>query len=155
MSEYSEKLKDPRWQKMRLKVLERDEFTCKFCKSKEKTLHVHHLIYEWGKDPWEYKIDNFLTLCKLCHKDEKENRKYLESKVIDPFKSFPIDNMLHLSSAIDNFKNSESPHPCPSLVFWAAVMHEISIDKDFMGITILLFKRFAKQRIKMEREDNG
>lgn len=63
---YSEKLKDPKWQKKRLEVLNRDEWKCKFCSDKETTLHVHHISYK-NVDPWEYDNDNFLTLCEHCH----------------------------------------------------------------------------------------
>ena len=31
---YSEKLKDPRWQKKRLEILERDNFRCQYCGDK-------------------------------------------------------------------------------------------------------------------------
>lgn len=65
---YSELLKDPRWQKCRLLVLQRDKFTCKFCKDKETTLHVHHKEYKYGAYPWDYPLTNFLTLCEHCHK---------------------------------------------------------------------------------------
>lgn len=64
---YSEKLKDPRWQKKRLEILERDKFTCQSCKSKTKTLHVHHVEYENNKNPWDYNSGILQTLCKDCH----------------------------------------------------------------------------------------
>lgn len=64
---YSEKLKDPRWQQMRLKVMERDQFTCRKCRSKDKTLNVHHLAYAKGKAPWEYDGEALMTLCEECH----------------------------------------------------------------------------------------
>ena len=63
---YSEKLKDPRWQKKRLKILERDGWVCRECYTEEKTLHVHHL--EYNGDPWDSPDDNLLTLCYRCHK---------------------------------------------------------------------------------------
>lgn len=65
---YSEKLKDPRWQKKRLEILERDSWTCKGCGAKERTLHVHHIFYFPGKDPWEIENGFLITLCEDCHK---------------------------------------------------------------------------------------
>jgi 5-methylcytosine-specific restriction endonuclease McrA len=62
---YSEKLKDPKWQKKRLEVLSRDEFTCKVCGCNTKTLHVHHFVYD--ENPWDTKESDLLTLCKDCH----------------------------------------------------------------------------------------
>jgi len=68
---YSDKLKDPRWQKKRLEIFERDKFTCRYCRSKEKTLNVHHIKYSKGRDPWEYDNDMLETLCEDCHDMEK------------------------------------------------------------------------------------
>jgi len=66
---YAEKLKDPRWQRKRLEVMERDNFRCRHCYDDKETLHVHHTYYLKGKDPWDYPDDAYLTLCKECHED--------------------------------------------------------------------------------------
>ena len=62
---YLEKLKHPNWQKKRLLILERDNFTCRYCGDKETELQIHHLKY-YG-NPWEAKDEYLLTLCKECH----------------------------------------------------------------------------------------
>lgn len=69
---YIDKLKDPRWQKMRLKILERDEWICQICFSSEKTLHIHHKYYLNRNyvEPWDYPLDALITLCEECHGDE-------------------------------------------------------------------------------------
>lgn len=64
---YGEQLKSPHWQAKRLRILERDKFTCKMCGSKEKTLHVHHGYYESRKKVWEYEDSTLHTLCEDCH----------------------------------------------------------------------------------------
>lgn len=64
---YSDKLKDPRWQKKRLQVLSRDKFKCTLCSRGEHTLHVHHLRYEKSGNPWDSKIIDLETLCEQCH----------------------------------------------------------------------------------------
>lgn len=66
MSDYSEKLKDPRWQKKRLLIFERDKWTCQACEKTTETLHVHHLIYAEG-EPWDSLDDHLETLCRSCH----------------------------------------------------------------------------------------
>lgn len=82
---YAEKLKDPRWQKKRLEIFERDKWACQECTSKTDTLHVHHKRYDKGKDPWDYDDYNFVTMCEGCHALEesfKENqvlRNYADS----------------------------------------------------------------------------
>lgn len=62
---YSEKLKDPRWQKKRLEVMSRDEFKCRLCWDDKTTLHVHHTKY--NGEPWEADSDCLVTLCEHCH----------------------------------------------------------------------------------------
>jgi DNA adenine methylase len=71
---YAEKLKDPRWQKMRLKIMERDCFECQRCCDSTSTLNVHHLIYGKG-EPWEVPESWLLTLCESCHEDETARRR--------------------------------------------------------------------------------
>lgn len=70
-STYSDKLRDPRWQKLRLRVFERDEFKCLCCGSDDRTLNVHHLIYSKG-EPWDAPIETLETLCDPCHKFREE-----------------------------------------------------------------------------------
>jgi len=43
--DYYAKLKDPRWQKRRLQIFNRDKWTCRICGSTTDTLHVHHIAY--------------------------------------------------------------------------------------------------------------
>lgn len=62
---YSEKLKDPRWQKKRLEILSRDNFTCQCCGDKDTSLHIHHSKYTG--EPWEAPNEDLKTLCEHCH----------------------------------------------------------------------------------------
>src|SRR5260221_5808794 len=70
---YSERLKDPRWQKKRLEILQRDEWVCHRCFDSESTLVVHHRYYTNGKDPWDYENDALITLCESCHQSEHDH----------------------------------------------------------------------------------
>lgn len=72
-SAYAAKLRDPRWQKMRLEVLSRDNWMCRECESTDKTLHVHHLCYLPDHDPWEYQLLDLKTLCEDCHEEETQS----------------------------------------------------------------------------------
>lgn len=74
MSAYSEKLRDPRWQKKRLEIMSRDDFKCVVCEHDEITLNVHHTFYRKGADPWDYPNSSLVTLCERCHSDEHEYR---------------------------------------------------------------------------------
>ena len=65
---YADKLKDPRWQQKRLKIMERDEWECKMCCRKNDMLTVHHMLYKNATDPWDYEDHHLVTLCDHCHK---------------------------------------------------------------------------------------
>lgn len=69
---YSEKLRDPRWQKRRLEIFQRDEFSCQRCQDDKSTLHVHHRRYLAGHEPWEYEDCDLVTLCESCHSEEQQ-----------------------------------------------------------------------------------
>jgi hypothetical protein len=64
---YSQKLRDPRWQKKRLEVLESANWQCEICSDDESTLHVHHKEYFKGKDVWDYDRNQLSCLCSSCH----------------------------------------------------------------------------------------
>lgn len=64
---FSEQYKHPNWQKKRLEILERDQFTCQRCGDTESTLHVHHTYYGSNLKLWEYGDRGLITLCEECH----------------------------------------------------------------------------------------
>jgi len=78
-SPYMLRLLDPRWQKKRLEVLARSNFSCDECGEKKRTLHVHHRYYISHRMPWEYPDFCYQSLCDECHELVKEtvedNRK--------------------------------------------------------------------------------
>jgi hypothetical protein len=67
MKTYSEKLRDPRWQKKRLKVMEYAHWRCQICGRKDSTLHCHHSYYTRGKEPWQYPDGSIICICQGCH----------------------------------------------------------------------------------------
>jgi hypothetical protein len=66
MTTYAQKLKNPRWQKIRLKVMERDDWKCRLCFSEGAALAVHHKKYT-GENPWNADWGDLVTLCEDCH----------------------------------------------------------------------------------------
>lgn len=67
---YSKLLRDPRWQRKRLEILHRDNWTCAACLRGDKPLHVHHVVY--GKrPPWDYPDHLYQTLCEDCHRERQ------------------------------------------------------------------------------------
>ena len=80
---YLKKLRDPRWQKMRLQVFERDHWSCRICETKETSLHAHHPHYHPDAEgPWDYDIDTIITLCEDCHENEHANLATVKADLI-------------------------------------------------------------------------
>ncbi len=63
--QYSQKLRDPRWQRKRLEIMQRDGFKCTCCGDSMTTLNVNHLQY--AGQPWEVDDRYLETLCESCH----------------------------------------------------------------------------------------
>ena len=63
---YKEMLRDPRWQRKRLEILQRDEWSCNRCGDSESELHVHHKSY--AGTPWGVADDELETVCSNCHR---------------------------------------------------------------------------------------
>ncbi len=71
-STYSDQLRDPRWQKRRLKVLDAAGWKCEECGAECRELHVHHGYYGKGMKPWEYEPETLHVLCDNCHEIAEE-----------------------------------------------------------------------------------
>jgi hypothetical protein len=71
-TEYEQKLRDPRWQRKRLEIFQRDKWTCQLCSRTDLELHVHHL-HRTTENPWEEPDLHLLTVCRLCHEQQPSN----------------------------------------------------------------------------------
>lgn len=98
---YSEKLQNPLWQRKRLEIFNRDNWTCQSCGCKTVQLEVHHVDYFEGKDPWEYDYDSLITVCRNCHEQEEvrfQHEKYLLKSL--KFNGFMAVDILALSTLL-------------------------------------------------------
>ncbi len=95
---YSEKLRDPRWQRLRLKVMERDNFSCIACSDRKSTLNVHHKKYHG--EPWDAPLSELETLCETCHKRRGEINKYFLS--LDSWTAIALVSHLQAMREVDN-----------------------------------------------------
>ena len=110
-NEFFEKYKDPRWQKKRLEILERDNFCCQDCGSKVDHLHIHHMYYEKGLNPWEYSDESLITLCENCHKEIYNNQLKLQ-KLIAKLGPYFLDMIIGICYGLlfaydDNYYNNK------------------------------------------------
>lgn len=118
---YSDKLKDPRWQKKRLEIFERDGWACTLCGDSEQTLHIHHLCYQKGKDPWEYEDKHLLTLCANCHEEETATRYMVERSLCFELagKGFMTSDIISLSEGFNLLTIIMAPEVTASIINFA------------------------------------
>lgn len=130
MSKYSDKLKNPLWQRKRLEILNRDDFTCCKCGDKETELHVHHLKYTG--EPHEAPNEDLETLCKDCHRlveNLRDVMTYNKNTTIKKFKGRIVLNsdertfIYNLSDPYDNVNFLCFPRNSPILKF----LYEINL----------------------------
>ena len=96
MTNYSDLLKDPRWQKKRLEIFKRDGWSCRLCGNKDITLVTHHKVYLPSKKPWEYPNDLLITLCEDCHSTEPEQVAWAEECIIKSLRELFISPELFI-----------------------------------------------------------
>lgn len=107
---YQEQIKSPKWQRRRLEILNRDNFTCQICGCQEKTLNVHHLMYDKNKEIWDYDDWQLITLCEDCHDNEHNSElknimniiKSLQSKGITLFEIYTLLESVDVSIALEH-----------------------------------------------------
>lgn len=106
---YQEKLTDPRCQKKRLEVFERDNWQCQSCGRADKSLHIHHLKYLVGCDPWDYDNSFLITYCSVCHETEhliggQINETFIEIIRAHPPLLKPLSQLCILSERFPPFR---------------------------------------------------
>lgn len=119
--DYKKRLLDPRWQKMRLEILNRDEFTCQSCGDSESTLHVHHRYYISGNMPWEYSPKALITLCYSCHDMETQELNNSKQRLIRALShwGFSFTEFDRISEALENSEPYHCPEPSSSILAFA------------------------------------
>jgi hypothetical protein len=95
---YSKKLKDPRWQRFRLHHCERANWRCEHCCASNSQLHVHHVIYLRGKDPWDYPAESICVLCDLCHKEWHDNEDAFKIAIATAVRMVPGKRLAEVST---------------------------------------------------------
>lgn len=70
MATYQDQLRDVEWQKKRLEVMQRDDWTCTRCGRVTGEMNVHHKRYRKGMPPWLSPLDELTTFCRNCHEVE-------------------------------------------------------------------------------------
>lgn len=108
MTDYYELLKHPNWQRKRLEILQRANFSCENCGSADKPLHVHHTYYESKHKPWEYPNESLHALCEDCH-SKVQDRKTLFNRQLGKVGYAAIDGLYGYALGTESQENLELP----------------------------------------------
>jgi hypothetical protein len=143
MANYLSKLKDPRWQKKRLEILDRDSFECKFCGDSTSTLHVHHLKYQG--EPWEIESQYLITLCESCHEAETSNRAASEKMLLEKLRlcGATCSDIEILSEGFGDLKVTHDSNVTITVLAWA-----MSTEGVMNRLAELYFKSLLAKRTK-------
>lgn len=114
----AEKLKDPRWQRRRLEILNRDNFTCQKCGDIETSLHVHHRLYSKEfKEPWNYPDNLLVTLCEKCHQQETDQINDTLKCLCDVFREkFFSEDILLIIKGLELYSMPHLPEVCATAI---------------------------------------
>ena len=126
-SRYADKLRDPRWQKVRLQVFERDDWTCQACGSNEAPLAVHHLYYVAEREPWDLPLTAFVTLCEVCHSYEYDERPKAEGAILRALreKGFRVDALRELALGLSRLSLVDFPNVVAAAFAWVLALPDV------------------------------
>ncbi len=146
--DYSDKLRDPRWQKKRLEILQRDEWNCQRCHDMESMLVVHHRRYLLDTEPWDYPDELLVTLCESCHEEERVTRPDSESDLLDMLRVlFFADDIHRIANGFRQLELQHASEVIASVYEWALA------DTEIQGELIERF--FAMLKTKHVEGKNG
>jgi hypothetical protein len=116
---YKEKLLNPKWQKKRLEIFQRDNYACQCCGDKENTLNVHHRRYLKVESPWDYPDNLLVTLCVSCHEEETNfMQQYIEVIIEQLRDKFFSGDVLDLAAAINGIDTKINSKKVINAIFY-------------------------------------
>lgn len=94
----------------------RDGFKCCSCGDTKSTLNVHHTVYNFNFEPWEYQENHLRTLCQSCHELTHEHvgciKQILMEMSVEDLDLFWCDIMC----AVHTFGVKEIAFKCQSML---------------------------------------
>lgn len=139
---YKEKLLDPRWQKKRLEIFERDKWACRVCGDTTSTLCVHHMRYESGLEPWEYDNSRLITLCQPCHVDEAESRADYERDLLEILRNEAV-SCGELFTISETYSRFIDKNRVPEI---GDILYLLSYKDEFWNDVCALFEKYRNRK---------
>lgn len=99
---YKQQLDHPNWQRKRLEVMARDNFSCLRCGNRENKLNVHHSYYDYRFMLWELPDHSLKTLCEACHLPAQD----AQLAIYEAISRFSITKIMQLAAFLAFTDNS-------------------------------------------------
>lgn len=146
MSKYTDLLKDPKWQKKRLEIMNRDNWRCNNCHDDSEMLVVHHKYYDKDKMPWEYCNKAYITLCFGCHDELHKDQKQLHSDIIENFRhsEFSMEEIWEISQIFNYLDLNNRSSGRVILALRVFLENEDNIDKILNDVDNLSIEQLLK-----------
>jgi len=100
MQTYLEQIRDPRWQRKRLEILNAANFKCENCGSVNNELNVHHSAYLKGQPAWEHPVELLHCLCRPCHKERQQIEDSLKIEMMKRLRQVPTQRLKEVVFAV-------------------------------------------------------
>jgi hypothetical protein len=152
---YADLLADERWQRKRLKIFDRDDWLCAYCRNEfitpgnkfvhpdseygrisKRSLHVHHLKRIRNHMPWEYPDGYLVTLCDICHRSIHNGDNLNINKRI-------ADSNTYTLNSLDEYRRL---YPNSQLQYWIDNPVLFS-NSDVRAAKMILKERFVSMQI--------
>lgn len=76
-NDFFESYQTSEWQRKKNAVLERDDYTCQICGSKNGLMQVHHITYKHCKGKaYNAPMGDLITLCERCHANDDGDHEH-------------------------------------------------------------------------------
>lgn len=98
MTKYSQKLKDPRWQRRAAEIKSAANWKCEnpLCEA-DTELQVHHPFYVKGWEPWDYPPSLLICLCDKCHQERQIIENDIHMQLARLLRHVPTANLKRLA----------------------------------------------------------
>ena len=131
MKTYSEKLRDPRWQRKRLEIMQRDNFTCTQCGNKSEIQNIHH--WQYSKEPWSAKNQDLTTVCRSCHEEIEHCKNLTKVFLRQPsFRKLVLNILATFNDSIDVAEDVDYCIPLPNPEGFSNIRYDVPLP---VGIT--------------------
>jgi hypothetical protein len=123
------------------------------CGDTENTLTVHHVFYDKDLEPWDYPIENLITFCQECHKEEFDERYDLDRLLAESVRRFGCMNadVLDLATAFRFSRCLAAPEDVIAALSW--VLNNEAVQQEIVDRYFEYLKEGKKRREKEAAEN--